>query len=391
MTTVAYPTWDEMMTAWEEFIKCCFGAEWTAPMMGPELPTFMGRPHVTSPDELKGADAVIIGAPYVATATDKYAGVDRNEWLAAPRRVRQQSIRYQSGYIQDFDLDVFDHLKVVDYGDAAIPPEVMQVQSAENILRAQAAVEEKVGHAIDAGAVPVVIGQNSPCSSYAIAKPIAERTQGNVGCVSLDTHWDSQPIDRLTDDPRIAGSGSWKHKMYEFHDNMHPRHLVEIGERGMLEQKETVRRYLRDGARFISTWEVRTSLGIEGLVGELDRAYDGTEAVYAHLRHGRDGRRRPVARRPAGRGCRAHSAHRLRDHPHRTRGREAGTCGAVIHLHPAGLGAGLPGHRVRDHVHARRAGHEEDRQGSIAAWAKRTQDWIQEVLSWGIVSRERSQ
>jgi agmatinase len=104
-----------------------------------------------------------------------------------------------------------------------------------------------------------------------------------VGCVSLDTHWDSQPIDRLTDDPRIAGSGSWKHKMYEFHDNMHPRHLVEIGERGMLEQKETVRRYLRDGARFISTWEVRTSLGIEGLVGELDRAYDGTEAVYAHF------------------------------------------------------------------------------------------------------------
>ena len=283
MTTVAYPTWDEMMTAWEEFIKCCFGAEWTAPMMGPELPTFMGRPHVTSPDELKGADAVIIGAPYVATATDKYAGVDRNEWLAAPRRVRQQSIRYQSGYIQDFDLDVFDHLKVVDYGDAAIPPEVMQVQSAENILRAQAAVEEKVGHAIDAGAVPVVIGQNSPCSSYAIAKPIAERTQGDVGCISLDTHWDSQPIDRLTDDPRIAGSGSWKHKMYEFHDNMHPRHLVEIGERGMLEQKETVRRYLRDGARFISTWEVRTSLGIEGLVGELDRAYDGTEAVYAHF------------------------------------------------------------------------------------------------------------
>ena len=283
MAVLTYPNWEELMTSWEEFIKGSFGAEWKASMIAPETPTFMGLPHATRPDELKGADAVIIGAPYVATSTEKYAGVDRNEWLAAPRRVRQQSVRYQSGYIQDFDLDVFEHLTAVDYGDAAIPPEVMQDQTPENILRAQAAVEEKVGHALDAGAIPIVIGQNSPCGSYAIAKPIAEQTTGDVGCISLDTHWDTQPLDHLTRDPRVAGSASWKHKMYEFHDNMHPRHLVEIGERGMLERKELVRKYLRDGARFISSWELRTSLGIEGLVQELDRAYDGTEAVYVHF------------------------------------------------------------------------------------------------------------
>ena len=100
--------------------------------------------------------------------------------------------------------------------------------------------------------------------------------------MSLDTHWDAAIIDRLTNDPRIAGSGSWKHKMYEFLDNMHPRSLVEIGERGMLEKKEIVRRYLNEGARFISSWEVR-SLGIEGVIKELYRAYEGTEGVYAHF------------------------------------------------------------------------------------------------------------
>ena len=283
MTTLTYPTWEEQMMAWNEFISGSFGGEWTAPMIGPETPTFMGLPHATRPAELEGMDAVIIGAPYVASESEKYAGVDRLEWLAAPQRVRQQSVRYQSGYIQDFDLDVFEHIKAVDYGDADIPPEVLQDQSPENILRAQAAVEEKVGHALDAGAVPVVIGQNSPCGSYAIAKPIAERATGPVGCISLDTHWDAQPLDHLTRDPRIAGSASWKEKMYEFHDNMHPQHLVEIGERGMLEKKEIVRKYLNAGARFISSWEVRTSLGIEGLVGELDRAYDGTDSVYAHF------------------------------------------------------------------------------------------------------------
>ena len=283
MSILSYPTWQEQQTSWHEFIKGSFGGNWTPPMISPETPTFMSLPYVTEPEELKGADAVIIGAPYVASESPKYAGVDREEWLAAQQRVRQQSVRYQSGYIQEFDLDVFEHIKAVDYGDAEIPPEVLNNQSPENILRAQHAVEEKVGHALDAGAVPVVIGQNSPCGSYAIAKPIAERTSGAVGCVSLDTHWDVQTLDHLTNDPRIAGSASWKHKMYEWHDNMSPRNLVEIGERGLLERKDIVRSYLQQGARFISTWEVRTSLGIEGLVNELAQAYQGTDAVYAHF------------------------------------------------------------------------------------------------------------
>ncbi len=276
MTTQTYPTW-------EEFMKTSFASRQKFPLISPELPTFLGVPYAATRDKLKGADAVIIGAPYVATSSDKYAGVDKNEWISGPKRVRQQSVRYPSGYIQDFDIDVFEHLTVVDYGDALIPPEVMEDQSPENILKAQAAVEEKVGHVLEAGAVPIVIGQNSPLGSFAIAKAISERTAGPVGCISLDTHWDAQILDRLTNDPRIAGAASWKHKMYEFLDNMHPRHLVEIGERGMLEKKEIVRRYLKDGARFISSWEVRTSLGIEGVVGELHRAYDGTEGVYVHF------------------------------------------------------------------------------------------------------------
>ena len=96
-----------------------------------------------SPADLKGADVVIIGAPYVASWKE-YAGVSKSEWIAGPKRVRQQSIRYGSGYIQDFDLDVFEHLKLVDFGDAAIPPEVFDRPTVDNILRAQAAVEEKV-------------------------------------------------------------------------------------------------------------------------------------------------------------------------------------------------------------------------------------------------------
>ncbi len=277
---MSYPSWKEIrqgaITNTYSFMN-----PWYYPMIAEETPTFMARPHATKPKDLVGADVVIIGAPYVA-GWGGYMGVGAEEWLAAPKRIRQQSIRYGSGYIQEFDLDVFEHLRMVDYGDAEIPSECMTEPTAENILRAQAAVEAKVNDAMAAGAVPVVIGQNSPCGSFAIAKVVSERTAGAVGCVSLDTHWDIAPLDKLTMDPRIAGSDSWKYKTYEFLDNFDQTHLVEIGERGMLEHKDIVRMFLEKGTHFYPMWKIRSGLGIEGLVEELHHAYDGTEAVYCH-------------------------------------------------------------------------------------------------------------
>ncbi|MBW2691209.1 MAG: arginase family protein [Deltaproteobacteria bacterium] len=276
---MAYPEWPEIRDeTWDNSI---FRTS-DVPMIEADMPSFMGRPHATSAEALKGADVVIIGAPYAA-GTAEYAGVSILDWLAAPKRIRQQSIRYISGYVQDFDLDVFEHLNLVDYGDADIPQESLDNPTAENVLKAQAAVEAKVNDVLEVGAIPIVIGQNSPCGSYAIAKPVSEATAGNVGMVSLDTHWDIQPLDDLTMDPRIAGSASWKYKTYELLDNFLQRNLVEIGERGMLEEKELVRDFLNKGTHFYPMWKVRGGLGIDGLCRELCHAYEGTDAVYAHF------------------------------------------------------------------------------------------------------------
>ncbi len=278
---MAYPEWSEI---WRNRMDNTFSfmAPWYVPMMATETPTFMGRPHASKPEELKGADVVIIGAPYVA-GWGGYAGVGKEEWLAAAKRIRQQSARYGSGYIQEFDIDVFEHLKMVDYGNADIPPESLTEPTAENILRAQAAVEKKVNDALDAGAIPIVIGQNSPCGSFAIAKPVAERAKGKVGMISLDTHWDIAPLDKLTMDPRIAGSDSWKYKTYELCPQYDMANLVEIGERGMLEDKVQVRRFIAGGTHFFPMWRIRRGFDVEKICGELRHAYDGTDKVYAHF------------------------------------------------------------------------------------------------------------
>ena len=271
---MSYPEWNTIK-------ESLFGSR-EVPMITADTPTFMRRPYAKSPADLQGADVVIIGSAYVAGTGDTLWDVDKREWAASAKRVRQQSARYPSGYIQDFDLDVFEHLHVVDYGDADLDPEAYRTKTYETVIKAQQAVEEKVNAALDAGAVPIVISQNSPCGSYAVAKPIAKRTDGDVGVISLDTHWDIQPLDKDTLDPRIAGAASWKAKMYEFHDNMPIGNLVEIGERGMIEDKERVRAFLKSGAHFYPMWKVR-QIGIEGLCRELRHAYDGTRAVYAHF------------------------------------------------------------------------------------------------------------
>jgi len=278
---MAYPSWEQIRkTSFDNTFS--FMNPWYVPMIEADMPTFMARPHATTREHLKGADIVIIGAPYVA-GWGGYAGVSAEEWLAASKRVRQQSIRYGSGYIQDFDVDVFETLKVVDYGNAEIPPESLVRPTADNVLAAQAAVERKVNDALDAGAIPIVIGQNSPCGSFAIAKPVSEHTKGNVGMVSLDTHWDVAPLDKLTMDPRIAGSDAWKWKTYELCKNYLQKNLLEIGERGMLENKEQVRHFLSRGTHFFPMWRIRSGFDIEKLCAELRHAYDGTESVYAHF------------------------------------------------------------------------------------------------------------
>jgi len=273
---MTYREWDEIQ---DDIFE---GDPADLPMIDEETPTFMRLPHAETAADLEDADVVIIGSTYVAGTGDMLWSVDRREWAAAAKRVRQQSARYPSGYVQDFDIDVFEHLKVVDYGDAALDPETHYTKTYETVIAAQQGVEAKVNDALEAGAVPIVIGQNSPASSYAIAKPIAERTDGTVGVVSLDTHWDIRAIDNDTNDPRIAGAAAWKAKMYEFHDNMPIRNLVEIGERGMIEEKERVRMFLDAGANFYPMWKIR-QIGVEALCENLDPAYDGTDAVYAHF------------------------------------------------------------------------------------------------------------
>lgn len=250
-------------------------------MIDEETPTFLGCPHATGPDGLEGADVVMIGSPYVVPLNE-YAGVEAAEWRKGPGRLRQQSARYGT-WLQDLDLDL-SALRIVDYGDAELPDPDPDRAVVDEIIAAQHAVTLKVEDALEAGAMPVVLGQNSPCATYALGAPVVEGCEGATGMVSLDAHWDAAPLDWLTRDPRIAGSGSWKHRLYSDFPGRLPRaNLVDIGERGMLEDPEHVKAFTDAGAAFVSGWQLNSDSADRLVDRAIDRAYDGTEQVMLFL------------------------------------------------------------------------------------------------------------
>ncbi len=87
---MGYPNWSEIR---DSLLK---GRN--VPMIESDMPTFMGVPHALGPEDLRGVDVAIIGAPYVAS-WGPYSGVGKEEWIASPKRVRQQSVKYWSGYL----------------------------------------------------------------------------------------------------------------------------------------------------------------------------------------------------------------------------------------------------------------------------------------------------
>ena len=69
----------------------------------------------------------------------------------SPSTFRQNSLVHH-GYLPELDLDVFEHLRLVDYGNADVVHDMKQTL---------ANVEKRVKEIIDAGCIPVTMGGNA--------------------------------------------------------------------------------------------------------------------------------------------------------------------------------------------------------------------------------------
>ena len=253
-----------------------------------DVPTFMELPLARKPEDLAGADAVIVGFGYegitiISPSQSAPPTVARPApgsvyWRMgadyAPDAIRRYSLYYSvhhnRGYYPEIDRDLvlFDQLKAMDYGNV----EVVVEDTSETMRRAS----EKVGDIVDAGAFPIVLGGDHTIP-YPTVRAILERRQSKIGLISFDAHVDFS----YTPDEYWA-SDQWPQLIAET-GKINPINMVEIGirsNRNALDERQLAEEL---GVRIYAVDEVKER-GIREVVGEaIDIAADGTDGIYVSL------------------------------------------------------------------------------------------------------------
>lgn len=135
------------------------------------ITTFMKLPHTR---DLAGVDAAVVGVPFDS------GGAIRVGARFGPGAIREQSKLYLRRFHRTFGFTPFDVLKVVDYGDTPVIPEL--IETSFDLIAAD------VAPIVEAGAVPVSLG-----GDHAVSLPLlraAARRHGPLSLVHFDSHQD---------------------------------------------------------------------------------------------------------------------------------------------------------------------------------------------------------
>jgi agmatinase len=245
----------------------------TVPALREGVPSLFGVPVARSPADLAGADAAVIGIPYDRIAT---AGRDPGAWAGyyrAAEVTRQNSLRF-AGFLPELELDVFEHLKLVDYGDVEYGTDM-----GANI----AATIAKVKEVVQAGCRPITLGGFSPLASYAVVRGIAEATAGKVGVVSVDAHGDCMDREYGPNGNPEPGSATWQARMWDDCPNVDPRLHVEIGMRGPRNAREQYEAYKKRGGTVIPAMTALDRGIADVCARDVPKAFAGGARGWYHL------------------------------------------------------------------------------------------------------------
>jgi agmatinase len=216
--------------------------EMKVPRIYGSTPTLFGAPFATSVDDLQGADVAFVGIPWRAPTPDTRmgrAGANYEGTLLTPSMFRSNSLKY-GGYLPELDIDVFEHIRIVDRGDLEIPKDMARLLDA---------VGDEVTTIIDAGCYPFTIGGNSGPSTWGVLKAIAARAGGPTAVVNFDAHHDNRRDEWYEDDPaQPSWGGSWARQILTL-PNVDPERYYHFGLRGPRNDRDTFERFIERGVK----------------------------------------------------------------------------------------------------------------------------------------------
>ena len=227
--------------------------------------TFAQRPLLTDAQQLDEwqPDVAMIGAPFDLGTTNRPGA------RFAPRSLRADA--YESGtYHLGLGLEIFDHIEVVDYGDAFCP----HGRVDESLANIRERVAEVAGRHI----VPFVVGGDHTISWPSITAVADAYGRGRVGVIHFDAHADTAD----TIDGNLASHGTPMRRLIES-GAVPGRNFVQVGLRSYWPGAEVWAWMAEQGMR----WHLMDEIWDRGFKAVMDdaisEALDGTEFLYISI------------------------------------------------------------------------------------------------------------
>jgi agmatinase len=184
------------------------------------IQTFAKAPLCLTPADLRAAkaDVAVGGAPWEGTATG------RTGTHLGPRAIREcdylsRGLSAGSRPHLDVRVDPFEHLTVVDYGDADV--------LIGNTDGTYASIRAFVAEILEGGAIPIILGGDHGIT-WPSATAVADAYgHGSVGVVHFDAHADTAPDMRGS----LAGHGTPMRRLIES-GAVPGANFVQVGLRG---------------------------------------------------------------------------------------------------------------------------------------------------------------
>ena len=167
----------------------------------------------------------------------------------------------------DLDIEIFDWLDVVDFGDAWCPHGQTE--------RSHSNIRERVFEVARRGIAPVILGGDHSITWPAATAVADHHGWGNVGIVHFDAHADTADII----EGNLASHGTPMRRLIES-GAVRGRHFVQVGLRGYWPPPEVFAWMQEQGMRWHlmqEIWERGSKAVIEDAITE---ALDGADALY---------------------------------------------------------------------------------------------------------------
>ncbi|MEW6266220.1 MAG: agmatinase family protein [Thermodesulfobacteriota bacterium] len=121
---------------------------------------------------------VVAGLPWEGTNTwGSYSGCEQT-----PKACRLASLRYGSGYLPEYDVEVMNSLIIGDLGDLPV--------HSTDVAKTFAAFEEAAARVFAAGVFPLFFGGDHAVT-FPILKALSTQRPGRIGVLHFDAHFDN--------------------------------------------------------------------------------------------------------------------------------------------------------------------------------------------------------